>query len=424
MNEFVPTTAIVPRPVPPPAPRTDVLDVVEVVELPVLDVVEVVPPHVVVRVWRGVGSVCEWLFGAATLTVGLAALAAVPVLQFLTLGYLLEASGRVARGGRLRDGFPGVRKAARVGGVVLGAWLMLLPLRLVSSFATSSEIIDPDGPGGRAWRAGLFVLTVLTVGHIVLACVRGGRLRYFFWPFNFVWALRRLWRGAASYTRARDAVWDFVASLRLPYYFWLGFRGFVGGFVWLAVPVTLIAAAGGSPALAVLAALFGAPLLILVLMHLPFLQTHFAVTNRFRAMFDVRAVYAHFLRAPWLFAFAFFVLLLFALPLYLLKLEMMPREVLGVESFFFLVFIFPARLLVGWAYGLAERRAARNGPLLTGVGALFKTGFFGGTGAVVMLTAAAFFALVVYFTQFTSWHGVWSLYEQHAFLLPVPFVGM
>src|SRR5262245_52943118 len=61
------------------------------------------------RVWFAFRGACEWLFGAASLTVGLAFLAAIPVAQFLTLGYLLEAAGRVGRSGRLRDGFPGVR---------------------------------------------------------------------------------------------------------------------------------------------------------------------------------------------------------------------------------------------------------------------------------------------------------------------------
>jgi hypothetical protein len=36
---------------------------------------------------------------------------------------------------------------------------------------------------------------------------------------------------------------------------------------------------------------------------------------------------------------------------------------------------------------------------------------------------AGFYVLIVFFTQFTSWTGVWSLYEQHAFLVPVPFFG-
>ncbi len=39
----------------------------------------------------------EWPFGVATLIVGLSVLAAIPLLGFLSLGYLLEAGGRLAR---------------------------------------------------------------------------------------------------------------------------------------------------------------------------------------------------------------------------------------------------------------------------------------------------------------------------------------
>jgi hypothetical protein len=38
-----------------------------------------------------------------------------------------------------------------------------------------------------------------------------------------------------------------------------------------------------------------------------------------------------------------------------------------------------------------------------------------------MLPVAALYVVLTYFTQFTAWHGVWSLYEQHAFLTPAPF---
>src|SRR5947209_7064996 len=40
------------------------------------------------RAWYGLGSVVEFLFGVATLIGGLAVLATIPVLQFLSLGYL------------------------------------------------------------------------------------------------------------------------------------------------------------------------------------------------------------------------------------------------------------------------------------------------------------------------------------------------
>src|SRR5262249_23715279 len=87
------------------------------------------------RTFRAIASVAEWLFGVAALVVGLAVLATLPILQFLSLGYLLESAGRIARERRLASGFVGVRKAARVAGLVLGAWLALLPLRAVSALS-------------------------------------------------------------------------------------------------------------------------------------------------------------------------------------------------------------------------------------------------------------------------------------------------
>jgi hypothetical protein len=253
------------------------------------------------------------------------------------------------------------------------------------------------------------VLIGFTALHIGAACARGGRLRYFVWPFNVVWLFRRWLRGG-YYAEARDAVWDVAASLRLPYYFWLGFRGFIGAFAWLAFPVTLIAL-GRLPNAAMLGFL-GALWLGVVLLYLPFLQMRLAMTNRLAGAFELRAVRRDFRRAPWAFTLAFVVTLLSALPLYLLKIEMVPREAAWLPSLVFIAFIFPARLLTGWAMGRAQRREAP------------RHWFFRWTGRLPVLPAAAFYVLVVYFTQFTSWNGVWSLYEQHAFLVPVPFFGV
>ena len=45
-------------------------------------------------------------------------------------------------------------------------------------------------------------------------------------------------------------------------------------------------------------------------------------------------------------------------------------------------------------------------------------------GRVAIVVTAVFYTLVVFFAQYTSWGGASSLYEQHAFLLPVPFFNM
>jgi hypothetical protein len=358
-----------------------------------------------------VASVLEWLFGAVSLMVGLAVLAALPLLQFLSLGYLLEAGGRVARTGRLREGFIGLRLAARLGGIVLASWLLLLPVRVVSDLARTAQIIDPGSRVAHAWRSGLFVLIALTAFHIAIACARGGRLRYFLWPFNFVWLIRRLIRGG-YYTEARDAVWNTMLSLRLPYYFWLGVRGFIIALAWLAVPVTLLAVGQHPTPGAALIGWLGALLLAWVVLYLPFLQIRMAAANRLATGFDLRGARADYRRAPWAFAFALILTLAFALPLYLLKIEIIPRDAAWLPSLVFIAFIFPARLLTGWAVGRAQHRLTP------------RHWFFRWTGRLPLLPAALFYVLVVFFTQYTSWNGVLSLYEQHAFLLPVPFFGM
>jgi hypothetical protein len=353
------------------------------------------------------GSVVEWFFGVATLIVGLAILAAIPVLQLASLGYLLEVAGRIARTGRLRDGFIGIRPAARVGGIVVGSWLMLLPVRFVASLAGSAELIDPGGTVARRWHIAATALAVLTLCHIILACARRGKLRYFFWPpGNLIWLVRR-WRRGGYFQAARDAVWDFVVELRLPYYFYLGLRGFIGSLAWLIVPVTMIVIGRQVP----LVGFLGALALGIVVLYLPFLQVHFALMNRFSALFSVREVRGRFRRAPWAFAFAFLVTLAFALPLYLLRIEMIPREAAWLPSILFVVFIFPARILTGWAYARAGRR---NTP---------RHWFFRWTMRLAMLPIAAIYVIFVFFAQYTAWEGILSLYEQHAFLLPVPFIG-
>ncbi|MFO0951308.1 MAG: hypothetical protein U0835_09190 [Isosphaeraceae bacterium] len=361
-------------------------------------------------VWflRGIASLFDWLFGALALTLGLAVLASLPVLQLLCLGYILEASGRVARTGRLRDGLIGVRKASRLGSTAIGVSLFLIPLNVASSLANSAELIDPGGIYARRWRAAMVILTVLVTLQILGACARGGRIRHFLMPFgNPFWIVRRVRRGG-SYAAARDAVSEFVSSLRLPYYFRLGFFGFIGTMAWIGLPVLLLEAGRRAPVLGFV----GALLLGLVVLRLPFLQAGYAVDGRFRSLFAWKTARQRFRRAPWAFSFALFLTLIFALPLYLLKIEMIPRETAFLPSLVFLLFIFPARLLAGWAYGRSLRREPP------------RHGFFRWTGRFAMLPVATFYVLVVYFTQYTAWRGIWSLYEQHAFLLPVPFLGM
>ena len=351
------------------------------------------------------GSVLEWCFGVVALFVGLSVLAAVPLGQFLALGYLLEASGRVARSGRVRDGFIGVRTAARFGGAALALGLMWLPLYVLSLEAEAARIIDPRGRIARGWEVALTLLALAFALHAAGALLGGGRVRHFLNPINVPWLFVRAVRGGL-YAEARDRVWGTAVGLRLPYYFWLGVRGFAGAFVWLAFPLLLL----GLGHRFWFVGLAGAGLLAVVVLYVPFLQVRFARTRRFRAFFEVLAVRRVYRRAPLAFCLALWVHLLFAMPLYLLKIEVIPRDLVFLEGLIFLLFIFPARLLGGWAYARGARRPA----------ARFWLWRWAGRFAAVPVVAAYVFA--VWVSQHIGWQGVSTLYEQHAFLLPVPFV--
>lgn len=359
------------------------------------------------RAAPAIASAVDWLFGAGALILGLAFLAAVPGLQLLSLGYLIEVSGRVAATGRLAAGFVGVRQASRLGSIVLGTWLWLLPLRYLSSLRTSAILIHPDELTHRNWNLGLALATVLVVLHVVRSVARGGRLRHFLSPWGNPWRMWRELRRPGRYAAARDAVLGFVDQLRLPHYFLLGLKGFLGGLVWLAPPITLIALGRLAP----LVGFVGGLALVWVVTYLPFLQARLGAEGRWGAMFALRSVREQFRRAPVAYFVALLVTLAFALPLYLLKIEVLPREATWLPSLVFVVFIFPARLLVGWATARGTRLIGRQWFFLRWPAAW-----------LVWLSAVAY-VVVVYFSQFTSWYGIWSLYEQHAFLVPVPFLG-
>ncbi len=363
------------------------------------------------RTWRRFWSAVDWLMGVAALVCGLAILSVIPVLNFLSLGYLLEVSGRVARTGRFRAGFVGIRKASAVGSLVVGTWLILLPVRFVSGLWKDAELISPGSSSAKGWHIFLVILTVIAAVHIAWAAVRGGRLRHFFWPAPirfFSWIGQ-----GGTFTQMRNGVFDYIKALRLPYYFWLGFRGFVGAIIWLAIPSLVLfgGASIGSDGPALIVGLLGGGLLMFVVMYLPFLQANFARTGRFEALFQLRPVRNVFKHAPVAFWFSLFATILFALPLYILKIELPPQDLAWLASIIFVILIFPARLLVGWAYARGEKRD------------LPRHGFFRWSSRLAGIPVLAAYAFVVWVTQYLSFRGSWSLFEQHAFLVPAPMLG-
>ena len=341
-----------------------------------------------------------------SLIFGLAVVSAIPVVNLISLGYLLHTSGTIARTGRLRDGFIGIGKAGRIGGMVLGIWLLLWPARLLSAMRDSALIVNPSGSTG--WSVGLWVVTGLTSLHITWAVLRGGKLRHFIWPapVDFIHWLR----SSNKFASARDALWNTVSELRLPFLFWLGARGFAGTLLWLLIPVGLMILASNITSNAgILVSLLGGLILMGVLLYLPFLQAWFARENRFGAFIEVAVVHRLGNKAPFMFWLGILLTLALAVPLFLMKIELTPAEITWLPALFFVVFGLPARLMVGWAMGRANlRETSRHFTLRW----LFR---------LAALPIAFGYTLILFLSQFISWNGPLSLLEQHAFLVPSPF---
>jgi len=371
------------------------------------------PPqkNIVWRATHGLMSAGEWCFGVVSMIVILAFLATVPILNLMSLGYLLEVSGRIARTGKFTQGFVGIRKAARIGSIVAGAWLMFLPLRLLSDAWQSAWLIDPESVQTRNLWIVTMVATVAVSLHVAWACYRGGRLRHFAWPAPIKF-FKTIFHGG-MYAQAREGTLAFIKELHPWYYFSLGARGFFGTLAWLLVPVLWMISARqiNEPGAAFAVSLPGMLMFAFVLLYLPFLQARFAAENRFKALFEVRKIRQLFRQAPLAWWLALFITLLFALPLYLLKVEMIDREIAWLPSLFFVVFIFPARMLSGWAVAVANRREQP---------AHFIWRWMRRLAAIPVVVAYIFF---MYLFLYISWRGADSLLEQHAFLVPVPFLG-
>ena len=390
-------------------------------------------------VFRFVGWTIRSLFGIASLILLLAVIAAIPIVNFLALGYLLEVEGRLARSGKLRDAFPLIAVAPRLGSIVLGIWAWIIPLRLLANVAADARLIDARSPSDIALHILVPALAVIVTVHLCLALARGGSLWSFMWPLaipfmplgapfvvlymvvrhrslswlfspfhSFVAGFRRL-TTPEYWNQASVAVHDFVIGLRLKHHFLLGLKGWIGAMIWLAVPTLLFAATTKTEGGPLIITLFGGLLLMVVLTWVPFLQAHYAAENRFGAMFELKKVRQLYKNAPFSWLITMLVTLTLALPMYLFKIALPPSDAMWLVTIVFIVSIYPVKVITGWAYHRAltqERRAHWSLRWLTRFG---------------LVPLLLIFVLLLFFTQFIGEHGKGVLFEHHAFLLPVPF---
>lgn len=348
-------------------------------------------------------------FGILSLILMLAVIAAIPIVNFLALGYLLEVEGRVARTGKLRNAFLLLDVAPRFGSIVLGVWVWMLPLRLIATMRGDVAFLDPGGESDRFLTAFAPVAASLVATHLCLALARGGSLSCFFRPIkNIRWLLKR-WHSGDYMAHATAGVQDFFQRLRLRHHFWLGLRGFAGAFCWLVIPTALFASARPDNGGTILLSIIGGIGLVIVFSWLPFLQARFAMTGQWRDMFDRKAIKQLYRRTPLAWFLATATVYVMALPLYLPKVYLLPSDAMWLVTIIFIVTIYPARVLTGWVVYRATHRT--------------KTPWFGWRWLSRTLTVPllALYVFLLFFTPLIGEHGKGVLFEHHALLLPVPF---
>jgi len=367
-------------------------------------------PNPLRKPFGAIGWIISLLFGMASLVVLLAVIAAIPVVNLLALGYLLEAEGRVARTGKLRYAFPLLPLAPRLGAIVVGVWLWLFLVRIVADAASDAATIAPGSGVAGGWRAALLLISLGVAVHLVLALARGGSLWCFIRPIkNFRWLRQQLTEGD-YFATATAAIREFVVAMRLPHHFRLGLIGFIGTFLWLILPTMLFAALQDvtKPG-QVLVTLFGAVVLIPVLAWTPFLQAHFAAENRLSAFRELGTIRRLFQRAPLCWFLALVLLYALALPLYLFKIAAPPQDAMWFVTLIFVATIYPAKIFVGWAYAKARQREQPT------------WFFFRWPARLLLLPLLAFYLFLVFFTPAIGAAGRRVLFEHHALLLPTPF---
>lgn len=353
-------------------------------------------------------------FCLLSLVVLLAWLTAIPVLQLIAFGYLLHVSGRLKNGKKVRESIPQLSQAGSIGLAGMAIFLASLPTQLLTHWESVAQVIDPNSSQAKLLRIAAIASSIFATLYLIWAWIRGATLKSYLWPQP-----RRIYREAfrwQTWNNAPDRLWDFTNALELPKYFWLGARGVVGTLIWLSPTVIIIFAfREGETGLAGLVGVSAILCLAFSLLYLPMLQVHFASEGRFTAIFDRKKIRQLFRAAPWACLSAMvFSLFITPIPLYLLKIEATPREVVWLPCLVFIAFIFPARI----GMGLAMRRAERKTPSLSRLAKLSRLIARLGTCVVV-----AIYIAFVYVSQYTSWDGLLTWIQQHAILIPVPFLN-
>jgi len=351
----------------------------------------------------------ESLFASTGLLFFLAILSAIPFLNFIALGYLLDAEARVGRSGRFRDAFPLRPFIPRIATAFLGIILISLPLWILTGVARDAAIIAPGSNVARRWEIAVGILTILAGIHLFASLAYGGTLISFFRPIrNARWLWKQI-RQLTLFNTITDGTLEFLRELRPTYHFWLGLRAYVALFLCLVVPTFLFASLRKTEGLPGLIVITGGILLAFVLSWAPFLQARLAVENNWRSAFHLSTIRDLNRRAPWCWLLATLLTYALSIPLYFTTIILPPRDALWMVNLLFVICIYPARIVVGWAYSQSTRRE-RPAHFL-----------WRWSASLSILALLGFYVFFLYFSQLIGQQGKLVLFEHPALLLPVPF---
>jgi hypothetical protein len=353
----------------------------------------------------GFGSICGILF--------LSIAAAVPGLNFLALGYLLDVQGDVGRTGQWWRPMPQATLFARAGTIVLGCAAWLIPVWYAADAARDSALVAPGSATSQWQFATLLAVSLLVTVHLVGALARGGSFSCFLRPIrNMRWLVAEFRRGG-FWDRAQVEMSGLLRELRLIERLWIGIRGFCGTLAWLVVPSLLLAALR-DPAQTwqQVLTLLGGLCLVPVLAWLPYLQVRCSVENRWRGIFEVAAVRKLVRHAPVAWLLATTLLYASAVPLFFwslwMKMRLQPHHAILDLTVISVVCTYPGRILVGWAYHRAGHRpCAWSG----------WTWF----ARFLLLALLGSFVYLLFLSSITAEFGRHWLNEHHALLLPIPW---
>ncbi|HCS53969.1 MAG TPA: hypothetical protein DIW81_20680 [Planctomycetaceae bacterium] len=361
------------------------------------------------RTWKGIHWTVSGLFGIVSLVIVLAILAAIPIVNLLALGYLLQAEGEVARSGKLTQAFPMLNQARLIGGCLLGIFLCLLPLRYLGDFTSDAMLVDPNSGLTRFLQILTSLAAVGVFLHLLGALAAGGRLIRFFRPIKNVRTLISEFRSRTLFSDRSLAVSVFVRSFQLRKTFLLGFWGALGILMWTLIPTGLYAVADAPQGPQILITLAGGVLLTLVCSWVPVLQAGYACEERLSQYTQLKRARQLFRRTPLLWTLALLLGYAMSIVLYLFKIVAPPQDALWLLTTVFIAIIYPARIYIGWVYSRSSRKMDEPWRIWRWFWSL------------VSFAICGFYVFLLFFTRNIGANGKLVLFEQPLLLIPSPF---